>query len=74
MDDGPKKERLPRIAGHHEGMKVVRKITRMANKLDVKILTVYAFSTENWKRPKPEVEYLMKFARRISWYFFTRID
>ncbi|MET3575288.1 isoprenyl transferase [Bhargavaea ullalensis] len=55
-----KKRALPRIAGHHEGMKTVRKITREANRLGVKVLTVYAFSTENWKRPKPEVEFLMK--------------
>lgn len=55
-----KKRALPRVAGHHEGMKVVRNITRTANKLGVQVLTVYAFSTENWKRPKPEVEYLMK--------------
>jgi undecaprenyl diphosphate synthase len=54
------KRALPRIAGHHEGMKVVRKITRAANELGVKVLTLYAFSTENWKRPKQEVEYLMK--------------
>lgn len=51
---------MPRIAGHHEGMKVVRKITIMANRLGVNTLTLYAFSTENWKRPKPEVDYLMK--------------
>jgi undecaprenyl diphosphate synthase len=55
-----KKRALPRIAGHHEGMKVVRKITKMANSLGVKALTLYAFSTENWKRPKNEVEYIMK--------------
>ncbi|WP_299090132.1 isoprenyl transferase [uncultured Metabacillus sp.] len=55
-----KKRALPRIAGHHEGMKVVRRITRQANELGVKALTLYAFSTENWKRPKTEVEYLMK--------------
>jgi undecaprenyl diphosphate synthase len=55
-----KKRALPRIAGHHEGMKVVRKITRQANELGVKVLTLYAFSTENWKRPKSEVEYIMK--------------
>lgn len=55
-----KKRALPRIAGHHEGMKVVRKITKLANRLGVKTLTLYAFSTENWKRPKDEVEYLMK--------------
>ncbi|OAS83306.1 MULTISPECIES: isoprenyl transferase [Metabacillus] len=55
-----KKRALPRIAGHHEGMKVVRKITKQANALGVKVLTLYAFSTENWKRPKTEVDYLMK--------------
>lgn len=55
-----KKRALPRVAGHHEGMKVVRKITMLAKQLGIKILTLYAFSTENWKRPKNEVEYLMK--------------
>lgn len=55
-----KKRTLPRVAGHHEGAKVVRKITRFANQLGVKTLTLYAFSTENWKRPKMEVDFLMK--------------
>jgi undecaprenyl diphosphate synthase len=55
-----KKRALPRIAGHHEGMKVVRKTTKLANALGIKVLTLYAFSTENWKRPKNEVEYIMK--------------
>ncbi|MCJ8006296.1 isoprenyl transferase [Lederbergia wuyishanensis] len=54
-----KKRALPRIAGHHEGMRVVRKITMLANKLNIDTLTLYAFSTENWKRPKQEVDYLM---------------
>ncbi|KOO46585.1 isoprenyl transferase [Priestia koreensis] len=54
------KRALPRIMGHHEGMKVVRHITKTANELGIKVLTLYAFSTENWKRPKPEVEFLMK--------------
>jgi len=54
------KRALPRIAGHHEGMKTVRKITRYANDLGVKVLTLYAFSTENWSRPKKEVEFLMR--------------
>ncbi|MEH7074962.1 isoprenyl transferase, partial [Neobacillus drentensis] len=54
-----KKRALPRIAGHHEGMKVVRKTTKLANDLGIKTLTLYAFSTENWKRPKNEVEYIM---------------
>ena len=54
-----KKRFLPRIAGHKEGMETVRKITRAANDLGVKVLTLYAFSTENWKRPSKEVNYLM---------------
>ncbi|CAM3075384.1 isoprenyl transferase [Filibacter tadaridae] len=55
-----KQRNLPRIAGHHEGMKTVRKITRIASNLGVKVLTLYAFSTENWKRPKLEIDFLMK--------------
>ncbi|KAA6452836.1 isoprenyl transferase [Bacillus swezeyi] len=55
-----KKRAMPRIAGHHEGMKVVRATTKLANELGVKALTLYAFSTENWKRPKLEVDFLMK--------------
>lgn len=55
-----KKRALPRVAGHHEGMKVVKRMTKLANELDVKVLTLYAFSTENWKRPKLEVDFLMK--------------
>ncbi|MEO4053490.1 isoprenyl transferase [Solibacillus sp. CAU 1738] len=54
-----KKRAMPRIAGHHEGMKTVRKITRYACDLGIDVLTLYAFSTENWKRPKSEVEFLM---------------
>lgn len=55
-----KRRGLPRIAGHHEGMKVVRRIVKLANSMGIKVMTLYAFSTENWKRPKTEVEYLMK--------------
>ncbi|TLS37362.1 isoprenyl transferase [Pseudalkalibacillus caeni] len=55
-----KKRGLPRIAGHREGVKVVKKIVRKANGLGIKTLTLYAFSTENWKRPKDEVDFLMK--------------
>ncbi len=55
-----KKRALPRVAGHHEGMKTVKRIAKLANRLGVKVLTLYAFSTENWKRPKAEVEFLMK--------------
>ncbi len=55
-----KKRFLPRIAGHKEGMNVVKKITRYANSLGIHVLTLYAFSTENWKRPTDEVDFLMK--------------
>ena len=51
---------MPRIAGHKEGMGVVKKIVRFASDNGIEVLTLYAFSTENWKRPKNEVEFLMK--------------
>lgn len=55
-----KRRGLPRIAGHRAGMKAVKEVTRAADEWGVKVLTLYAFSTENWKRPKDEVDYLMK--------------
>ena len=55
------KERgLNRTAGHEEGAKTVRRITQYCSDIKVKYLTLYAFSTENWERPKLEVEFLMK--------------
>ncbi|WP_276352469.1 isoprenyl transferase [Cohnella caldifontis] len=51
---------LPRIAGHHNGMKAVKRIAKAADRIGIQVLTLYAFSTENWKRPKAEVEFLMK--------------
>ncbi|MEW9108622.1 MAG: isoprenyl transferase [Cytobacillus gottheilii] len=68
-----KKRALPRVAGHHEGMKVVRKITRFANLLGIDTLTLYAFSTENWKRPKLEVEYLMKLPEEFLGTFLPEL-
>ncbi|MEW6102909.1 MAG: isoprenyl transferase [bacterium] len=50
---------LPRIAGHREGMKAVERIIKAASDLGIKVLTLYAFSTENWKRPENEVSFLM---------------
>jgi len=55
-----KKRGLPRSAGHRAGAKVLEQITRDAGHLGVRYLTVYAFSTENWKRPSDEVDALMK--------------
>ena len=50
------KERgLPRISGHEEGAKSVRAVTEACVELGIEYLTVYAFSTENWKRPETEV-------------------
>ena len=55
-----KKRGLPRKAGHSAGAKTFRKITRYCSDIGIKYLTVYAFSTENWKRPEDEVKSLMK--------------
>ena len=54
-----KKRGLPRSAGHKAGAESLKKIITEANNLGVEYITVYAFSTENWKRPKEEVDYLM---------------
>ena len=58
-----KKRGLPRNMGHNQGSKAVRKICEEAWKFGVHYLTVYAFSTENWARPKEEIDALMKILR-----------
>ena len=55
-----KKRGLPRKAGHREGAKTFRTITRYCSDIGIKYLTVYAFSTKNWKRPEDEVGALMR--------------
>ena len=55
-----KKRMLPRSAGHSAGAKTFRTITRYCSDIGIKYLTVYAFSTENWRRPAEEVNSLMK--------------
>ncbi|HLS07831.1 isoprenyl transferase [Lentibacillus sp.] len=50
---------LPRVAGHKEGMEVVKSIVKTAVNCHVEILTLYAFSTENWRRPKSEIDYIL---------------
>lgn len=55
-----KKRLLPRNFGHQEGMKRVIEIVEASKELGIDYLTLYAFSTENWKRPKDEVDGLMK--------------
>ena len=54
-----KKRFLPRVAGHRAGMENVKRIIRCASDTGIRVLTLYAFSTENWKRPKEEVAALM---------------
>lgn len=58
-----KSKGMPRNYGHAQGSKNVEKICEVAYKMGVKYLTVYAFSTENWKRPKDEIETLMTLLR-----------
>ncbi len=55
-----KERRLPRLAGHNAGAKAVERTLKAAQKAGVKILTLYAFSTENWARPADEIDGLFK--------------
>ena len=59
-----KKRGLPRTAGHVTGAQVFRKITKYCEKCGVQYLTVYAFSTENWRRPQDEVDSIMNLLRQ----------
>src|SRR5436190_13082017 len=60
------KERgLPRVEGHRHGAESVRAIVRAAGEVGIKFLTLYAFSVENWGRPKDEVDALMNFLARF---------
>ncbi len=59
-----KQRHLPRVEGHRQGAESVRAIVRAAGEVGVKYLTVYAFSVENWNRPKDEVDTLMKYLAR----------
>jgi len=65
-----KKRGLPRIYGHAEGVKSAERIIQTAKELGIKYLTFYAFSTENWKRPEEEVNFLMELLR---WYLREKI-
>ena len=59
-----KKRGLPRTAGHKEGLSSAKKIVAAAAKLGIKYVTLYTFSTENWKRAQEEVGYLMSLIKR----------
>ncbi|MDO9067722.1 MAG: isoprenyl transferase [Deltaproteobacteria bacterium] len=66
-----KKRGLPRLAGHRAGMKSVKTIVNASGQTGIKYLTLYAFSVENWLRPKPEVSGLMKILRE---YLIKEVD
>ena len=57
---------LPRVEGHRAGAESARVIIRTSGELGLKYLTLYAFSVENWNRPKEEVDALMKYLVRRS--------
>ncbi len=60
-----KQRGLPRVEGHRNGVESVRAIVRSAGEVGIKYLTLYAFSVENWNRPKDEVDTLMKYLARF---------
>src|SRR5271170_4754950 len=60
-----KQRRLPRVEGHRNGVESVRAVVRAAGEVGVKYLTLYAFSVENWSRPKDEVDTLMLYLARF---------
>ncbi len=60
-----KQRHLPRVEGHRNGVESVRAVVKAAGEAGVKYLTLYAFSVENWNRPKDEVDTLMKYLARF---------
>ncbi|MFD1674675.1 isoprenyl transferase [Alicyclobacillus fodiniaquatilis] len=66
-----RKRALPRMAGHHAGMISMRETIRACDDFGIECVTLYAFSTENWKRPVSEVEYLMRLPEQ---FFRSEID
>jgi undecaprenyl diphosphate synthase len=59
-----KQRHLPRVEGHRNGVESVRAVVRACGEIGIKFLTLYAFSVENWSRPKDEVDTLMKYLAR----------
>ena len=59
------KRGLPRVKGHEEGAKRIGDISAAAQKLGIEAITLFAFSTENWKRPKEEVDYIFGLLKKV---------
>lgn len=68
-----KKRGLPRTAGHNEGGKALLKVINKCNELGIEAVTVFAFSTENWSRPKEEVDYLMQLPNQYIKTYLPKI-
>ena len=68
-----KKRHMPRFMGHKAGMENVENIALAADELGIKVLTLYAFSTDNWARPKDEVNYLMNLPVKFFNKFMPRL-
>ena len=72
-----KQRNLPRTSGHKEGLEVAKKIVKAAKEVGVKYITLYTFSTENWKRTQEEVGYLMGLIKnhlRAEFKFYKEND
>ena len=69
-----KKRKLPIKLGHKQGAQTLKKIVRHANKIGLEYITVYAFSTENWKRSKEEVDALMSLLEKYLEDFAKEAD
>jgi undecaprenyl diphosphate synthase len=69
-----KQRHLPRVEGHRNGVESVRTIVRAAGELGIKYLTLYAFSVENWNRPKDEVDTLMTYLARFLRVEVSELD
>ena len=60
-----KQRHLPRVAGHRAGVQSARKIIETCARFNIPALTLYAFSMENWRRPKAEIDFLMRLSARL---------
>jgi len=64
---------LPTLEGHKKGLEKLKKVVEWCDEKGIKILTVFVFSTENWKRSKKEIDYLMKLAKKAMSYDLREI-
>lgn len=69
-----KQRHLPRVLGHRQGVETLKRVVRDCKDLGIAALTVYAFSTENWKRPAEEVQFLMQLFEQVIWQELHQLD